>query len=163
MAPPGRPAASRGLATFRRLVLALLVFGLTATALDLYLLAHFEDSLQLVPLLAIALALAALIWMAASRGRVAVRAFQASMALLLATGVVGVVLHYRGNMEFQIEINPSQGGWELFNKVVRAKAPPAMAPGAMAQLGLLGLIATYRHPALTRDSRDADLSPSTGA
>ena len=28
-------------------------------------------------------------------------------------------------------------------------ATPALAPGALAQLGLLGLLYTYRHPALT--------------
>jgi len=27
-----------------------------------------------------------------------------------------------------------------------AKTPPALAPGAMIQLGLLGLVYTYRHP-----------------
>jgi hypothetical protein len=36
----------------------------------------------------------------------------------------------------------------LFVKVVTAKAPPALAPGVMVQLGLLGLVYTYKHPAL---------------
>ncbi len=27
-----------------------------------------------------------------------------------------------------------------------AKTPPALAPGSMAQLGLIGLAYTYRHP-----------------
>jgi hypothetical protein len=59
-----------------------------------------------------------------------------------------VVLHFRGNMAFQLDIDPSLSGWALADKVLRAKAPPTMAPGAMAQLGLLGLIYSYRHPAL---------------
>jgi hypothetical protein len=29
-----------------------------------------------------------------------------------------------------------------------AKAPPALAPAGLIQLGLLGLLYTYRHPAL---------------
>jgi hypothetical protein len=29
---------------------------------------------------------------------------------------------------------------------VTAKAPPALAPAVMAQLGFLGLLYTYRHP-----------------
>jgi hypothetical protein len=57
-----------------------------------------------------------------------------------------VFLHYQGNVEFQMEIDPTQHGSELFWKVMRAKAPPALAPGLMAQLGLLGLIYAFRHP-----------------
>jgi hypothetical protein len=45
-------------------------------------------------------------------------------------------------------MDPSLSGWPLFVKVVTAKAPPALAPGVMVQLGLLGLVYTYRHPAL---------------
>jgi len=56
------------------------------------------------------------------------------------------VLHYRGSMEFQLEVNPELAGLELFLKVVRAKAPPALGPGAMIQLGLLGLAYAYRYP-----------------
>jgi hypothetical protein len=29
--------------------------------------------------------------------------------------------------------------WELLEKILRAKAPPLLAPGMMLQLGLLGL------------------------
>ena len=66
----------------------------------------------------------------------------------VAVGLTGILLHYRGSMEFQTETYPDLSGWKLFLKVVRAKSPPALAPGAMVQLGLLGLIATYRHPSL---------------
>jgi hypothetical protein len=38
----------------------------------------------------------------------------------------------------------------LFSTVMTAKAPPAMAPGAMVQLGLIGLVYCYRHPAIPR-------------
>ena len=63
---------------------------------------------------------------------------------------LGIVLHYRGNLEFQLEIDATQSSWDLFRKVIHAKAPPALAPGAMTQLGLLGLVYTFRHPALSR-------------
>jgi hypothetical protein len=70
------------------------------------------------------------------------------MVLFIVSGLAGFVLHYQGNREFQLEVNPSLDGLELFLKVIRAKAPPALAPGAMIHLGLLGLAYTYRHPAL---------------
>jgi hypothetical protein len=41
-------------------------------------------------------------------------------------------------------MDPTLGGFALFSSVVRAKAPPAMAPGTLALLGLLGLTAGYR-------------------
>ena len=57
-------------------------------------------------------------------------------------------LHLRASIEFQREIQPSLSTMALAMKAVRAKAPPALAPGALVQLGLLGLIYTFRHPSL---------------
>ena len=65
----------------------------------------------------------------------------------LVSGVIGVWLHYKGNMEFEIEMVPSLAGLELFLKASHG-AFPALAPGTMIQLGLLGLAYTFRHPAL---------------
>ncbi len=65
-----------------------------------------------------------------------------------APGIIGITLHYQANAEFQREIDPALGGLALFWKVVEATAPPALAPGVMVQLGLLGLVYTYKHPAL---------------
>jgi hypothetical protein len=31
-------------------------------------------------------------------------------------------------------------------KAIHSKAPPALAPAAMIQMGLLGLLYTYKHP-----------------
>jgi hypothetical protein len=60
------------------------------------------------------------------------------MALLVIAGPVGVALHYHGAEEFQLEIDPTQGGWPLWRKVLGAQAPPVLAPGLMMQFGLLG-------------------------
>jgi hypothetical protein len=35
------------------------------------------------------------------------------------------------------------GMWELMEKIMRAKAPPLLAPGMMLQMGLLGLAYVY--------------------
>ena len=81
-------------------------------------------------------------------GRGSVLLLRVMMGFLLAAGLVGVVLHYQGSMEFQLEMDPTLSGWSLFSRVLQAKAPPTLAPGVMAQLGLLGLVYTYRHPAV---------------
>jgi len=52
-------------------------------------------------------------------------------------------------------MDPSLEGWALFVKVIRAKAPPALAPAAMIQIGLLGLLYTYRLVAPAKDSTGA--------
>ena len=75
-----------------------------------------------------------------------VRLFRAVMVLLILTGGAGAVLHYRANMEFKLEMDPSLSGLALFSSVVRAKAPPALAPATLALLGLLGLASAFRRP-----------------
>jgi hypothetical protein len=137
--------AARGL---RALLLAIVALGLVGTAVELVLLEHYEDSWQLVPLVLIGVALLALLVHLGSRGGASVIGLRFAMSFLIVSGLAGMVLHYRGSMEFQLEMDPTQGGWALFAKVIRAKAPPTLAPGVMAQLGLIGLLYTYRHPAL---------------
>ena len=141
------PGDSPFTSPLRRFVLAILTFGLFGVLADLIALKHFEDSWQLVPLVLIGLAFVAIGWYLAGGGAPSVRLLQILMVFFVVAGAIGVVLHYRGNLEFQLEIDSSQRGWELFKKVIQAKAPPAFAPGAMAQLGLLGLAYAFRHPA----------------
>jgi hypothetical protein len=69
------------------------------------------------------------------------------MALCVVAGAVGVWLHYRGNVEWELERDASLGGVRLFWEAIRG-ATPALAPGALSQLGLLGLAYAHRHPAL---------------
>jgi hypothetical protein len=136
----------------RQFLLALLAFGLAGLGVELVLLEHYEDVWQLTPLVLITANLAVLLWQAAKPGWPAVQSLRVLMVAMLAAGAVGIFLHYRANMEFQLEMSPGLSGLELFLKTIRAKVPPPLAPGAMAQLGLLGLLYTYRHPLLTRSN-----------
>jgi len=133
------------LVALRRLLLWLLLFGLVGTATELVLMGHDEDAWQLIPLVVIALATIASLAMAVTRNRAGVaRLFRLAMILLIVSGALGAILHYRANMEFKLEMDPAMGGFALFSSVMRAKAPPALAPGNMALLGLLGLACAYR-------------------
>jgi hypothetical protein len=136
------------LAVIRRFLLAVLVLGLVGTGVELYLIEHYEDTLQLVPLVFIGGALLAVIWHLLTRDALSLRVLRGTMGLFLLAGVAGAGLHFRGGAAFQREIDPSQSRWQLFRKVMRAKAPPVLASGMMIQLGLIGLVYTYRHPAL---------------
>jgi len=134
----------------RPLLLALVAIGAAGLEVELLLLEHFESVLQWTPLVLLGgvPVAAALVWRRPSSSTV--RFFQAVMLLCVAAGVVGVFLHYRGNVEFELERESSLRGAKLFWESIRG-ATPALAPGAMAQLGLLGLVYSYRHPALRRD------------
>ena len=142
------PSEQQTLFGLRRWLLLLLLLGMLGTAADLLLLEHYQDASQIPPLVlvTIGLPIAGLAW---AGGRNAVLALRIWMVLFLFAGGLGIVFHYNGSMEFQKEIDPSQHGWPLFVTIIRAKAPPALAPAAMIQLGLLGLAFTYRHPALS--------------
>jgi len=68
------------------------------------------------------------------------------MAIFVLAGFAGFVAHFDGSAEFQLDLDPSMTAWELVEKVLRAKAPPLLAPGMMLQLGLLGLAYVYSDP-----------------
>jgi hypothetical protein len=67
------------------------------------------------------------------------RALQIVMALFVLAGFIGVGAHFQGSAEFQLELDPSIGTWDLVQKILHAQAPPLLAPGMMLQLGLIGL------------------------
>jgi hypothetical protein len=138
------------LARLRWLVLALLTFGMIGTGIDLLLLDHYEDIWQMPPLLLIVAGLAAAVAVAARPAAWSIAALRWIMILFIVSGIAGVGLHYNGNREFQREMDPDLAGWPLLVKVMTAKAPPALAPASMIQLGLLGVLFTYRHPARSR-------------
>jgi len=134
----------------RRWLMGVLALGLVGSAAELLLLNHYEDALQLVPLGLFAVAGSVLLWHGKRRDAASVRAIQATMLLFIAAGCAGIGLHFRGAAEFQLEINPAQPRWELVAKAMRTQAPPLLAPGIMLQLGLVGLVYAYRHPASGR-------------
>lgn len=135
------------------MLLFALVLGLLGTGAELLLLEHFEDTWQVAPLVLIGLALIALAVHGARRTPRSMVAIRIVMVLAVASGGIGVALHYQGNAEFEREMYPSIAGVELFSKSMMG-ATPALAPGTMSLLGLLGLIYTYRHPSLRPGSRD---------
>jgi hypothetical protein len=136
--------------TARRILLGIFLMGVAGISAELLLLGHDEDFYQLIPLVLAAGAVVSLGVLLLAPSGTTVRAFRAVMAFFILSGVLGAVLHFQVNLEFQLEMDPSLRGMALLQKAIRAKAPPALAPGAMIQLGLLGLAYTFRHPAVAR-------------
>ena len=132
----------------RRILLAILLLGIAGIALELWLMAHTEDVYQLIPLWLAGAGIVTAIVVATRPSIGTVRLFQAVMALFLLSGIIGMVLHFQVNIEFQREMDAALSGLALYQKAILAKSPPALAPGAMIQLGLIGLAYTFKHPAL---------------
>jgi len=141
------PAATATLATLRRLLLVTLLMGTLGMGAELLFIGHVEGAFQLTPLTLLAAGLVATSWCAVAPGRRAVRTVQTLMVLFIVSGLLGVALHARGNMEFARETYRDMSAAELLRRTV-AGATPVLAPGSMLLLGLVGLTLVYHHPAL---------------
>jgi hypothetical protein len=141
-----------GAGPLRRILLAVFLLWALGTLAELILLEHYEDWWQLLPLVLLGASPIAVALLILRPGAASLRSFQMLMLLLVAAGGIGVYQHYSGNVEFELEMYPSRGGFELIWESLKG-ATPALAPGAVAQLGLLGLAYCFRHPLLARTAR----------
>src|SRR5262245_39267849 len=123
----------------RRWLTAVLLIGLIGTEAELLLLKHFDGFWQLVPVVSIGAAALILAWYAIGTSVASIRALQSVMLLFVLAGLVGAIQHFRGNIEHERESDPSVAGRELYARAIMGSTP-ALAPGAMIQLGLLGLL-----------------------
>ena len=135
------------LAVLRGALLAILVLGMVGTGIELLLLPHTDGFWQLIPLVLLAAGFAVVCWYGLSRSAASLRVLQLLMLGFLLSGCIGLLLHFQGNVEFELEMHPAASGWGLFLEAVRG-ATPTLAPGTMIQLGLVGLLYTFRHPQL---------------
>ena len=138
-------------ATVGQLLLALVVIGIVGLEVELALLRHAESFSQWIPHVTLFIGLLATAAVYFRTGPRTLRVFQTMMIIFTAVGALGVYFHLHGNVEFAQERDPSLSGVRLLWKALRG-ASPALAPGALAQLGLLGLLYGYKHPARTRDN-----------
>ena len=141
----GETPAPRTLNTLRGFLLVILVLGMVGVLAELCLLKHTEGFWQPVPIVLLGTGLLAILLRFLRPSRGALWFVRVVMASFVVAGAVGVFLHYRGNVEFELEMYPSLEGWELVWETLTG-ATPVLAPAAMAQLGLIGLAYGYRHP-----------------
>ena len=128
--------------SLRQYVFAIIVVGIIGLLVELLLIEHTETGIQWIPLVVLFAGLASCIWLALRPGTASVRTFNAVMAIFVVSGLAGLYFHYAGNVEFALERDSTLSGARLAWKALRG-ATPALAPGALAQLGLLGLAYSY--------------------
>ena len=133
-------------------ILAIILIGIVGLLMELLLIDHMETRIQWIPIVVLVAGLGGSVWIALRPGKASFRTFEAIMAVFIVAGVAGLYFHYAGNVEFAIERDSTLSGFRLAWKSLRG-ATPALAPGALAQLGLLGLAYTYTHPATRRTAK----------
>jgi hypothetical protein len=121
----------------QRLIFVALLFMSTGTALELYLLDHYEDLQQLIPLLCIGAALLVMSVLLFRKSGFAMQLFKGILGIAALSGLYGTFLHLRANVEFEQEMRPTAKGWDLFVESLSG-ALPALAPLSMVVLALLG-------------------------
>ena len=137
------PRSSDAMLTIvRRSLVVILALAIAGILVELLLIEHFEDAWQLVPLILLGLGLPTLGWHVFAPSRASGRAWGTVMTLFLVAGLIGFYLHYAGNVEFELEQNPNAARWVLFREAMMG-ATPALAPGAMIQIGLIGLLYAF--------------------
>lgn len=131
----------------RRILLAIAAFGVVGTTLELILIGHYEELAQWPPLILLGLTGLGILVITTKPTPRLLQIFRWLMVIVTLSSLAGVYFHLTSNMEFRAETNPDLTGFALFWRAIQGGIP-LLAPGVMAQVGLLGLAATFRHPVL---------------
>ena len=121
----------------RRTVVLALLFMMLGTAMELYLLGHYEDLEQLIPLWCIGASILMVGLLFFFRSLFIRRLFKMVMVLTALSGLYGTYLHLLVNYEFEQEMRPTAGNWDLFTESLSG-ALPSLAPASMIVLALIG-------------------------
>ena len=125
----------------QRLLLAIFIAGNLGTITELVFLEHYEDGWQLVPFAVALIGCTSAAWHASARNQRSQRWFRMVLVLFAISGVLGLALHFKGNLEFAREQDDALRGIALIWEVLTG-ATPALAPGMMAFLAAIGYAAT---------------------
>ncbi len=132
------------------LVFSVLLFG--GTVVELSLVNHTEDAVQLIPFVLCGLGSVAALVALLRPQRATMLGLRICMGLVVGGSVFGIYEHIEGNVAFQREINPRQSTGDMILSALGG-ANPLLAPGMLAVAGVLALAVTYHHPALVDGDR----------
>ena len=121
----------------KQVIATALLFMMIGTAMELYLLDHYEGPLQLIPLLCIGTSLLVMLLLFFQSSTFMLGLFKVLMGITALSGVYGIFLHLRANYEFEKEMKATASDWELFIESLSG-ALPTLAPASMIVLALIG-------------------------
>lgn len=120
-----------------KLLLATLMFMSLGTVLELYLIDHFEDILQLIPIVCISISLVIVLLYKVKQLKWLESVFRVMLILCALSGLFGAYLHLKANYEFEMEMKSTASTWTLLVESLSG-ALPALAPGSMILFALIG-------------------------
>lgn len=123
------------------LITGIVLILLVGTGMELLLIGHYEDTKQLIPLILITTSFGLFLVTYFNHNQSIITFFRIIMALCVISGIVGCWFHLEANFEFENEMYPTLGGWSLFKESLSG-AIPALAPGSMIVIGMIGYLYT---------------------
>lgn len=123
------------------LIVAAAIFG--GTIIELLLIEHTEEALQIVPFVLSGAGLVVVVAVLVVQRRALIRALRIVMAIVALGGVVGVGLHLKNNIEFDRETRPDAPTGEMLWRAIHG-ASPILASGILVVAAALATAATSR-------------------
>jgi hypothetical protein len=147
-------AATSTAAMLRRGLLWLSILGTIGTAVELALLRHWDNGLEVIPFAALGVLAVAIILVAWRPYGTFITAARALATAVMVTSAVGVVIHVRANYEAAPLDFRYTDSWPTTPELLRwllaatdtVGPSPTLAPTAIAFMALALLVATIRLP-----------------
>ena len=114
-----------------------LIFFLFGSLIELYLINHYEDTFQIIPIFCLGVSLGSLIILYFRVSKFTINLFKASLLVISFVGLLGVILHLNSNFQFEKEMKPSSSTMDLFIESLSG-ALPALAPLNLVLLAMVG-------------------------
>ena len=118
---------------YRRFLLLTAAATFLAAAVELVLVEHYEDRVQLIPFVLIASGVAAIAWVWFAPEARSLRVLRWVAGAVVLGSLFGVVLHVKGNVEFALEVTPEAPLAEIVWKSVSGGQPAPRAGDARAR------------------------------
>lgn len=133
----------------RRFLLAMAGLLFVGTLIELALIKHWGEPLQLTPFVLSVVGLASVVWAWGRTARGPLMTLRALMVPLALASLVGVYVHVSGNVAIFTETHANAEPLKLIAAGLGGRNP-LVAPGMLALAGILAAAATYGHPDLKR-------------
>jgi hypothetical protein len=140
----------------RRWLIAISGLAAVGTVLELLLLRHWDNGLEVIPFVSLAALGVAIAILAAAHSPRAVHVARLVSSVVAASGAIGVFIHVRANYEAAPLDFRFTDSWQTTAELIRwllaatdtVGPSPTLAPAALTFAALALLAATLRHPAL---------------
>lgn len=135
----------------RKFLLAAALSIFAVTLLELWLIDHTQEAVQLTPFILCGAGLVVVTAALLHPSRASLNTLRITMLVDALGGLVGVGFHVWRNFTFEQEIRPAVPAGDLLLPALKGAAP-LVAPGMLFLAALLAIAATYAHPALSHET-----------